>query len=187
MQIKYSWRVPLLFFSALEYVQTNMAYPRSKGDLSILESQHVVGTAKCLRFSYKISGDDVGRLNVYIVSQDDSASLLWRISGSEGNEWKTAQVPIDVALGFKVTWQTGRNIITNRGWMWAPPSSPTPAYFRKKAEAHMAEVKLILRFGILFSRSGSAAVSDACKVNDKYLVVVVVCKGYCIFQTLNPL
>ena len=92
-----------------------MAYPRSKGDLSILESQHVVGTAKCLRFSYKITGDDVGRLNVYIVSQDDSASLLWRISGSEGNEWKTAQVPIDVALGFKVTWQTGRNIIINRG------------------------------------------------------------------------
>lgn len=107
--------MPLLFFSALEYVQTNMAYPRSKGDLSILESQHVVGTAKCLRFSYKISGDDVGRLNVYIVSQDDSASLLWRISGSEGNEWKTAQVPIDVALGFKVTWQTGGNIIINRG------------------------------------------------------------------------
>ena len=95
----------LLFFSALEYVQTNIAYPRSKGDLSILESQHVVGTAKCLRFSYKISGDEVGRLNVYIVSQDDSASLLWRISGSEGNEWKTAQVPIDVALGFKVTWR----------------------------------------------------------------------------------
>lgn len=131
MQIKYSWRVPLLFFSALEYVQTNMAYPRSKGDLSILESQHVVGTAKCLRFSYKISGDDVGRLNVYIVSQDDSASLLWRISGSEGNEWKTAQVPIDVALGFKVTWQTGRNIIINRGWMWAPPSPPPLIFGRK--------------------------------------------------------
>ena len=67
--------------------------------------------------------------------------------------------------------------------MWAPPSSPPPPYFRKKAKAHMAGVKLILRFGILFSRS----VSDACKVNDKYLVVVVVCKGYCIFQTLNPL
>lgn len=136
MQSKYSWRVPLLFFSALEYVQTNMAYPRSKGDLSILESQHVVGTAKCLRFSYKISGDDVGRLNVYIVSQDDSASLLWRISGSEGNEWKTAQVPIDVALGFKVTWQTGRNIITNRGWMWAPPSSPPPLFSEESRGPH---------------------------------------------------
>ena len=138
-----------------------MAYPRSKGDLSILESQHVVGTAKCLRFSYKISGDDVGRLNVYIVSQDDSASLLWRISGSEGNEWKTAQVPIDVALGFKVTWQTGRNIIINRGVNVGQPPPPLPApYFRKKAEAHMAEAKLILRFGILFSRSGSAAVNS---------------------------
>ena len=167
-----------------------MAYPRSKGDLSILESQHVVGTAKCLRFSYKISGDDVGRLNVYIVSQDDSASLLWRISGSEGNEWKSAQVPIDVALGFKVTWQTGRKKI-NRGRMRGSlPPTPAP-YFRKKAEAHMAEAKLILRFGILFSRSGSAAVNDACKAtsplaNDKYLVVVV-CKGYCTFQTFNPL
>lgn len=131
-----------------------MAYPRSKGDLSILESQHVVGTAKCLRFSYKISGDDVGRLNVYIVSQDDSASLLWRISGSEGNEWKSAQVPIDVALGFKVTWQTGRKKI-NRGRMRGslPPPPPAP-YFRKKAEAHMAEAKLILRFGTAFCFQG---------------------------------
>ena len=163
-----------------------MAYPRSKGDLSVLESQHVVGTAKCLRFSYKISGEDVGRLNVYIVSQDDSASLLWRIGGSEGNEWKTAQVPIDVALGFKVTWQTGRKII-NLG----QDPLPLALYFWKKAEAHMAEAKLILRFGNVFSRSGYATVNDAGKAtsplaNDKYLVVVV-CEGYCIFQTLNSL
>ena len=70
-----------------------------------------------------------------------------------------------------------------------PPLLPPPPapYFRKKVEAHMAEAKLILRFGILFSRSGSAAVNDACKANDKYLVVVLVCEGYCIFQTLNPL
>ena len=167
-----------------------MAYPRSKGDLSVLESQHVVGTAKCLRFSYKISGDDVGRLNVYIVSQDDSTSLLWRISGSEGNEWKTAQVPIDVALGFKVTWQTGRKII-NLGANLGQGPLPLAHYFWKKTEAHMAEAKLILRFGNLFSRSGYATGNDAGKAtsplaNDKYLVVVV-CEGYCIFQTLNPL
>ena len=67
-----------------------------------------------------------------------------------------------------------------------PPPPPAP-YFRKKVEAHMAEVKLILRFGILFSRSGSAAVSDACKASDRDLVVVVVCEGYCTFQTFNPL
>ena len=42
----------------------------------------------------------------------------------------------------------------------------------------MAGVKLILRFGILFSRS----VGDACKVNDKYLVVVVVVRDIVFFR-----
>lgn len=55
----------------------------------------------------------------------------------------------------------------------------------------MAEAKLILRFGNVFSRSGYATVNDSGKAtsplaNDKYLVVVV-CEGYCIFQTLNSL
>lgn len=50
-----------------------------------------------------MSGEDVGRLNVYIVGQDEETSLPWRLAGNQGNEWKIAQVAIDAAQGFKVS------------------------------------------------------------------------------------
>ena len=51
----------------------------------------------------------------------------------------------------------------------------------------MAEAKLILRFGILFSWSGSAAVNGACKAtsplaNDKYLVVLLFVRDIVFFR-----
>ena len=93
----------LFFFAAIDYVQINMSYPRARGDLSILESQYVVGAVNCLNFSYNMTGENVGRLNVYIVGQDSTESLLWRLAGNQSNEWKSGQVPIDVAEGFKVS------------------------------------------------------------------------------------
>ena len=57
----------------------------------------------CLKFSYIISGENVGRLNVYRLDQDDKPFLLWRLAGDQGNEWKSAQVPIDASQGFKVS------------------------------------------------------------------------------------
>ena len=92
-----------LFPSAMDYAQSSMSYPRSRGDSSILESQYVVGAVNCLKFSYNMSGEHVGRLNVYIVDQDDAASLVWRLAGNQGNDWKYAQVFINVSQGFKVS------------------------------------------------------------------------------------
>ena len=80
-----------------------MSYPRQRGDLSILESYYIVGVVNCLSFYYFMSGEDVGRLNVYVVGQNEATSLLWRLAGNQSNEWKIAQVPIDVAQGFKVS------------------------------------------------------------------------------------
>lgn len=88
-------------FAATDYVQTSMSYPRQRGDLSVLESHYIVGAVNCLSFLYYMSGD-VGRLNVYIVGQDEATSLLWRLAGNQGNEWNIAQLPIDAAEGFKV-------------------------------------------------------------------------------------
>lgn len=88
-------------FAATDYVQTSMSYPRQRGDLSALESHYIVGAVNCLSFLYYMSGD-VGRLNVYIVGQDEATSLLWRLAGNQGNEWNIAQLPIDAAEGFKV-------------------------------------------------------------------------------------
>jgi len=79
-----------------------MGYPRQRGDLSALESHYVVGTINCLSFLYYMSGEDVGKLNVYVVGQDEATSLLWRLAGNQGNEWNTAQLPVNAAEGFKV-------------------------------------------------------------------------------------
>ena len=80
-----------------------MSYPRKRDDRSIIESRYLGGEVNCLKFSYNISGENVGRLNVYRVDQDDKPLLLWRLAGDQGNEWKSAQVPIDVSQGFKVS------------------------------------------------------------------------------------
>ena len=90
-------------FAATEYVETSMSYSRQRGNLSILESEYLVGAVNCLSFYYYMSGEDVGRLNVYIVGQDEETSLPWRLAGNQGNEWKIAQVAIDAAQGFKVS------------------------------------------------------------------------------------
>lgn len=96
-------------FSATEYVQTSMSYPRQRGDLSVLESHYVVGTVNCLSFLYYMSGD-VGRLNVYVVGQDEATSLLWRLAGNQGNDWNIAQLPVNVAQGFKVGRTVGKSL-----------------------------------------------------------------------------
>ncbi|KAL9958573.1 hypothetical protein ACROYT_G035603 [Oculina patagonica] len=91
---------------ATHYVQTSMSYPRQRGDLSILESQYIVGAVNCLSFYYFMSGEGVGSLNVNIVGQDEATSLLWRLAGNQSNEWEIAQVPIDAAQGFKVQFES---------------------------------------------------------------------------------
>lgn len=98
-------------FSATDHVQTRMSYPRQRGDLSVLESHYVVGTVNCLSFLYYISGEDVGKLNVYIVGQDEATSLLWRLAGNQGNEWHPAQLPVNATEGFKVGWTGEKNFI----------------------------------------------------------------------------
>ncbi|XP_078344750.1 uncharacterized protein LOC144630294 [Oculina patagonica] len=91
---------------ATDYVETSMSYPRQRGDVSILESQYIVEAVNCLRFYYFMSGEDIGRLNIYVVGQNEETSLLWRLAGNQGNEWKIAQLPIDAVLGFKIMFES---------------------------------------------------------------------------------
>ena len=49
-----------------------------------------------------MSGEDVGKLNVYIVGQDEATSLLWRLAGKQGDEWHIARLPVNATEGFKV-------------------------------------------------------------------------------------
>lgn len=92
-----------IFFSVINYAQSSLAYPRQSGNLSVLESQFLVETYNCLRFYYLMSGENVGRLNVYIIDQDRKVALAWRLTGSQGEDWELGQFRIDAAQGFKVS------------------------------------------------------------------------------------
>ena len=50
-----------------------------------------------------MSGENVGRLNVYIIDQDRKVALSWRLTGSQGEDWELGQFRIDAAQGFKVS------------------------------------------------------------------------------------
>lgn len=50
--------------------------------------------AKCLRFWYHMKGAHIGTLNVYFKIIGLSNSILWSLSGAQGNNWIQAQVPI---------------------------------------------------------------------------------------------
>lgn len=82
----------------------------------------------CLKFFYNMSGENLGRLNVYSVDQDDKPFLLWRLAGDQGNEWRSAQVPVDAFQGFKVSDEEGAE--RGDGWvlrpkmLWSTPTYP---------------------------------------------------------------
>ena len=108
------------FISATDYVETSLSYPRQRGDLSILESRYIVGAVNCLSFKYNMSGERIGRLNVYIVGQDEEViSLPWRLADNQSNEWEIAYVPIDAAQGFKVS--NSNNTSENFSWSISNP------------------------------------------------------------------
>ena len=50
-----------------------------------------------------MSGENVGRLNVYIIDQDRKVALSWRLTGSQGEDWELGKFRIDAAQGFKVS------------------------------------------------------------------------------------
>lgn len=79
-----------------------MSYPRKRGDQSVIESHYIVRAVNCLTFSYNMSGENLGRLNVFSVDQNEKTFLLWRLAGDQGNQWKTGQAQVHSPFGFKV-------------------------------------------------------------------------------------
>jgi len=59
-------------------------------------------TVSCISFSYRIDGNNTGRINVNIFDTDDTKSLLWRQFGNHGNGWHEENIPISRTHPFKV-------------------------------------------------------------------------------------
>ena len=81
------------FFSlAGYYVYIETSRPRIQGEIADLVSPQVSG-AQCVKFSYHMNGRNIGSLKVY---QDTGVlNELFTKSGSQGNQWKEAEVQVN--------------------------------------------------------------------------------------------
>ena len=77
------------------FMAIESSHPRTRGDKARMLTLHATESHKCLSFSYHMNGSTIGRLNVFIRGPDSQESLLWRIAGSQGDEWHTGTVPIE--------------------------------------------------------------------------------------------
>ena len=85
------------------YIESS--YPSVKGHKARLISRVTVPVRNCLSFWYFMYGNTTGRLNVYLLAKSFSSveeTLLWRVAGSRGSEWKKAEIPIDINYAYQV-------------------------------------------------------------------------------------
>ena len=72
--------------------------PRAPGNRAVLRSGTFPGGStsySCMNFWYSMFGATIGTLNVWVEPQGNvSASVVWSLSGQQGNSWQQAVVPI---------------------------------------------------------------------------------------------
>ena len=74
------------------YIYIETSRPRIQGEKAYLVSPQVSGV-QCVKFSYHMNSRHIGSLKVY----QDTGVLkeLFRISGSQGDQWKKAEVQVN--------------------------------------------------------------------------------------------
>ena len=74
------------------YVYIETSSPRIQGEKAYLVSPRVSGV-QCVKFSYHMNGGQIGSLKVY--QNMGSLKELFTKSGSQGNQWKKAEVQVN--------------------------------------------------------------------------------------------
>ncbi|WAR02785.1 MLRP2-like protein [Mya arenaria] len=79
------------------------ALGRNAGQRAWIYSQYFPPTtATCMSFWYFMYGQNVGTLRLYQPTAKNS-SLLWQVSGNQGNSWRNQQVTINSTTNWQVT------------------------------------------------------------------------------------
>ena len=83
------------------YIETSS--PRRQGDKAFLFSKSISAGQKCLKFFYHMYGPHVDTLNVYATSNTSNfGTTLWSKRGSQGNQWKPANVSLSLTQASQV-------------------------------------------------------------------------------------
>ena len=56
----------------------------------------------CVQFWYHMHGSDIDDLNIY-VKTNQSETLVWRLSGDQGNHWRFGQTALNSPNLYKVS------------------------------------------------------------------------------------
>ena len=82
----------VLYFISLEapgnYLYLEASYPRLPGDVARLRYHNTGSAFGCIEFIYHMSGKDIGWLKVYHVTDGGLETLLWGVTGDQGDEWE---------------------------------------------------------------------------------------------------
>ena len=78
------------------------------GDFARILSSDIAAAHRCssIVFYYHMYGDDIGSLNLYLVSDPppyEYDNPIWGLSGNQGNKWQKGEVNITYPLNYKVT------------------------------------------------------------------------------------
>ena len=87
---RFNWQC--LILCSLEapgnYLYLEASYPRLPGDVARLRYHNTGSAFGCIEFIYHMSGKDIGWLKVYHVTDGGLETLLWGVTGDQGDEWK---------------------------------------------------------------------------------------------------
>lgn len=116
-KILWFFRIKLIinvYFKTGHYMFTESSAPRRPGDKArLLSPQYPATNGQCLTFWYHMYGSSIGTLNVYTSSFNKLSPALFTISGDQGNQWRKAQMTIQVQEQYKVR-KSGLHLTKNK-------------------------------------------------------------------------
>ena len=90
------------FYFAESYVFIE-ASKKNPGDKARLLSDEIEPNENvCVQFWYHMHGSDTGNLSIY-VKTNQSETIVWRLSGDQGNRWRFGQKALNSPSLYKVS------------------------------------------------------------------------------------
>ncbi|KAK3728134.1 hypothetical protein QZH41_019448, partial [Actinostola sp. cb2023] len=92
-------------YKELLYIESS--YPRRRNDITrAVTSEYIPVHINCLSFKYYLNGKNIGRLNVYLRTNDMKESLIWSLAGDQVSYWwKTVYLPLKHSVKSKVVFE----------------------------------------------------------------------------------
>ena len=100
--VPFRYKLETDFYFAGSYIFIE-ASQRSPGDEARLSSDEIEpNEAVCVQFWYHMHGLDIGSLSIYLKT-NQSETLVWRLSGDQGNRWRFGQTALNSTSLYTVS------------------------------------------------------------------------------------